>query len=66
MVGDAGSSDGFDEALADAERRVAERYGAGAEGAVLIVRPDGYIGLRAGLGDAEAVRAYFDGIYAAR
>ena len=29
-------------------------------------KSDGYLGLRAGLGDGDAVRAYFDGIYAAR
>jgi 2-polyprenyl-6-methoxyphenol hydroxylase-like FAD-dependent oxidoreductase len=58
-----GTSDGFDDLLPDPERRVAERYGAGAEGALVIVRPDGYIGLRTELGNDEAVRAYFERIF---
>jgi 2-polyprenyl-6-methoxyphenol hydroxylase-like FAD-dependent oxidoreductase len=61
-----GTSDGFDDVLADPGRRVAERYGAGSDGALVIVRPDGYIGLRTSLGDGDAARAYFDRIYAAR
>jgi hypothetical protein len=58
-----GSSDGFDDMLPDPERRVADRYGAGTEGALVIVRPDGYIGLRSELGDDAAVRAYFERIF---
>ena len=61
-----GASDGFDDVLPDPERLVAERYGAGSEGALVIVRPDGYIGLRTSLADAGGARAYFDQIYAAR
>ena len=44
--------------LVDPERRVAERYGIGSEGGLVAVRPDGYIALRAGLGDEAALASY--------
>ena len=49
----------FDGVLMDPERRVAERYGIGSEGGLVLVRPDGYIGLRASLDDEAAVASYF-------
>ena len=49
----------FDGVLIDPERRVAERYGIGKEGGLVLVRPDGYIGLRASLDDEAAVASYF-------
>jgi 2-polyprenyl-6-methoxyphenol hydroxylase-like FAD-dependent oxidoreductase len=36
-----------------------DRYGFGREGGLVVVRPDGYIGLRAHAGDQAAVDAYF-------
>ncbi len=37
---------------------MAERYGIGSEGGLVAVRPDGYIALRAGLGDEAALASY--------
>ena len=48
----------FDGVLIDPERRVAARYGIGKEGGLVLVRPDGYIGLRASLDDEAAVASY--------
>ena len=48
----------FDAVLLDPDRRVAERYGIGDEGGLVLVRPDGYIGLRTELGDEAAVSSY--------
>jgi 2-polyprenyl-6-methoxyphenol hydroxylase-like FAD-dependent oxidoreductase len=45
--------------LTDPDRRIAERYGFGAAGGTIVVRPDGYIGLLAEAGDDAAVVAYF-------
>ena len=36
-----------------------ENFGIGPEGAVVIVRPDGYVGLVSTLYDAEAIFEYF-------
>ena len=55
----AGDPGTFDGALIDPERRIAERYGIGKEGGLVLVRPDGYIGLRASLDDEAAVASYF-------
>jgi hypothetical protein len=46
----------------DPDRCVAERYGVGDEGGLVLVRPDGYIGLRAELGDEAAVASYLAGV----
>ena len=48
-----------DTVLNDPERAVATRYGLGRDGGIIVVRPDGYIGLIAALGDQAAVSAYF-------
>jgi 2-polyprenyl-6-methoxyphenol hydroxylase-like FAD-dependent oxidoreductase len=45
---------GFDAVLSDPGGRAAERYGTG----LVLVRPDGYIGLCADLGDGDAVESY--------
>jgi hypothetical protein len=63
----AGSEPGeYDAVVADPERAVAARYGFGGEGGVLLVRPDGYIGLHAHFGDDDAVSAYVAGVRAMR
>jgi len=38
-----------------------ETYGIGSEGAIVIVRPDGYVAMASGLEDVESVNEYFDG-----
>jgi hypothetical protein len=48
----------FDAVLLDPDRRVAERYGIGDEGGLVLVRPDGYLGHRTELGDEAAVSSY--------
>ncbi len=49
----------FDEFVLDPERRVARRYGVDDDdGALFLVRPDGYVGLRADLGDPRAIADY--------
>jgi hypothetical protein len=54
-----GGGDGvFDAAIGDPARRVAGRYGVGDAGGLVVIRPDGYVGLRAALGDRAAVDAY--------
>jgi hypothetical protein len=62
LAGGDGSS--FDEVIADPERRVAERYGVGHAGGLVLVRPDGYIGMRANLGDEYSVTEYLARIVA--
>jgi hypothetical protein len=42
---------------------VAEHYGLGARGGFVLVRPDGYVGVRAELDDNDAVAAYLTGIF---
>jgi 2-polyprenyl-6-methoxyphenol hydroxylase-like FAD-dependent oxidoreductase len=49
---------GFGEVVLDPERKVAARYGLDDDGGLVIVRPDGYIGLRAELGDQRAIADY--------
>jgi 2-polyprenyl-6-methoxyphenol hydroxylase-like FAD-dependent oxidoreductase len=61
VVGEAGG-EGFDAVLADPDRRVADRYSVGVTGGLVLVRPDGYIGLRTSLNDAPGVSAYFAAI----
>jgi len=56
----------FDAVVLDPERHVAERYGTGAEGGIVVIRPDGYIGLRAELGDAPAVASYLETVTGGR
>jgi 2-polyprenyl-6-methoxyphenol hydroxylase-like FAD-dependent oxidoreductase len=59
LVADAAPADsGFDEVVLDPERTVAARYGVDGDGAFLLVRPDGYVGLRAELGDQRAIADY--------
>jgi 2-polyprenyl-6-methoxyphenol hydroxylase-like FAD-dependent oxidoreductase len=45
--------------LPDPERAIARRYGFGEEGGLVVVRPDGYVGLVAEPGDGAAVTCYF-------
>jgi 2-polyprenyl-6-methoxyphenol hydroxylase-like FAD-dependent oxidoreductase len=64
LIGDAGTNgDSFDQVLPDPGRRVAEHYGLGARGGFVLVRPDGYIGVRAELGDNDSVTGYLMGIF---
>jgi 2-polyprenyl-6-methoxyphenol hydroxylase-like FAD-dependent oxidoreductase len=56
--GPEGGGAGFDVAIPDGERLAAKRYAVGDGGGIFVVRPDGYIGLRARLDDAEAVDSY--------
>ena len=45
-------------------RRVGQAYqafGIGAEGALVVVRPDGYVGIVATLDEVQSVGAYFAG-----
>ena len=64
LIGDTDTNgDSFDQALPDPERRVAERYGLGDRGGFVMVRPDGYVGVRAELGDNDSVAAYLTGIF---
>jgi 2-polyprenyl-6-methoxyphenol hydroxylase-like FAD-dependent oxidoreductase len=65
LVGEAGAPESFDERLPDPGGHVAERYGIGDRGGLVLVRPDGYVGLRAELDDAAAASAYLDGVYGA-
>ena len=44
--------------MLDPERKVAARYGLDDDGGLVVVRPDGYIGLRAELGDQRAIADY--------
>ncbi|MGD9573044.1 MAG: FAD-dependent monooxygenase [Thermoleophilia bacterium] len=63
LVGDLGRGGvEFDARIPDPERLAAGRYGLGDRGGLLLVRPDGYIGLRAELDDPEAVRDYLEAI----
>ncbi|HEY2770871.1 MAG TPA: FAD-dependent monooxygenase [Solirubrobacteraceae bacterium] len=49
----------FDEFVLDPERTVAKRYGIhDDDGGLLLIRPDGYVGLRADLGDQRAIADY--------
>jgi 2-polyprenyl-6-methoxyphenol hydroxylase-like FAD-dependent oxidoreductase len=52
----------FDAVVLDPDRRVAKRYGIGDEGGLVLIRPDGYIGLRAELGNQDAVASYLAGV----
>ncbi len=63
LVGDLGRGGvEFDTHIPDPGRLTAARYGLGDRGGLVLVRPDGYIGLRAELDDAEAVRDYLEAI----
>ena len=64
LIGDAGTNgDSFDQVLPDPERRVAERYELGDRGGLVMVRPDGYVGIQAEFGDNDSVAAYLTGIF---
>jgi 2-polyprenyl-6-methoxyphenol hydroxylase-like FAD-dependent oxidoreductase len=65
LVGEAGAPEPFDELLTDRERLVAKRYGVGERGGLVLVRPDGYVGMRGELDDSAAAHAYLDGIFGA-
>ncbi len=49
----------------DPDRLIANRYEIGVRGLVM-VRPDGYIGLRTGIDDQTGVESYLAGIAAPR
>jgi 2-polyprenyl-6-methoxyphenol hydroxylase-like FAD-dependent oxidoreductase len=50
---------GFDQVVVDPERKLTARYGLDHDdGGLILVRPDGYIGLRAELGDQRAIADY--------
>jgi hypothetical protein len=53
-----GVTDGFDAVVIDPKRRVADRYGLSSAGGVVVIRPDGYIGLFAERDDPDAVADY--------
>jgi 2-polyprenyl-6-methoxyphenol hydroxylase-like FAD-dependent oxidoreductase len=57
---------GFDAVVHDPGRLVDRRYGIGDEGGLVLVRPDGYVGLRARLGDEAAVASYLARVTAQR
>jgi 2-polyprenyl-6-methoxyphenol hydroxylase-like FAD-dependent oxidoreductase len=63
LVAEAGAPESFDDLVADPERLVAQRYGVGDRGGLVLVRPDGYVGMRGELDDAAALHAYLDGIF---
>jgi hypothetical protein len=42
----------------DPERRVAVRYEIGEEGGLVLIRRDGYIGLRASIGDEPELNSF--------
>jgi hypothetical protein len=63
LVADGAPTDSsFDAVIADPDRLVAARYGLHDTGGLVVVRPDGYIGLRADLGDGETLALYLDRI----
>ncbi len=61
-----GQPGAYDAVVDDPERAVADRYGLGRRGGLVLVRPDGYIGLHARFGDDDAVSAYLARISASR
>ncbi|HEY8583030.1 MAG TPA: FAD-dependent monooxygenase [Capillimicrobium sp.] len=61
-VGAADAAAGFDAVVDDPGGRAAERYATGRRGGLLLVRPDGYVGLVAEATDQGAVDRYFAGL----
>jgi 2-polyprenyl-6-methoxyphenol hydroxylase-like FAD-dependent oxidoreductase len=59
VAADGAPAEGFDAVVADGARAVAHRYGIDGRGGMLIVRPDGYLGLIAELGDTVALERWF-------
>ena len=62
LVAAADGERGFDAVIADPERRVAARYGVADEGGIVLVRPDGYIGLLANFTDDALVGKYLENV----
>jgi hypothetical protein len=58
VAGTAADAAGFDEVIADPQGIVSERYGVGDAGGLVLIRPDGYVGLLAQFGDDAAVADY--------
>ena len=56
--GATGAAGGRPEVVDDPQRKVAARYGLGRDGGIVVIRPDGYVGLVSGLDDGGAVRGY--------
>ena len=52
-----------DAAIVDPKERVARRYGVGDRGELFVVRPDGYVGMRAPIEDATRLRDYLAKLY---
>ncbi len=48
------------DAVPDPQRLVAARYGLGKDGGIVVIRPDGYIGVIARLDETAAVRDYMN------
>jgi hypothetical protein len=59
-AGDA--DDRFAATVADPDGAVSHRYGMNESGGLVLIRPDGYIGLRADLDRDDAVDEYLAGI----
>jgi 2-polyprenyl-6-methoxyphenol hydroxylase-like FAD-dependent oxidoreductase len=62
VVGDLAVDAPVDVRIADPARSAARRYGVGDRGGLVLVRPDGYVGLRAALDGDEAVAGYLAAI----
>ena len=66
LVGPGSDNAAFDRVVFDPDRLIANRYEIGVRGELVMVRPDGYIGLRTGIDDQTGVESYLAGIAAPR
>ena len=64
LVGPDSDNAAFDQVISDPGRLIASRYEIGVRGELVMVRPDGYIGLRTGIDDRAGVESYLVGIVA--
>ena len=64
LVGPDSDNAAFDQVSFDPGRLIANRYDIGVRGELVMVRPDGYIGLRTSIDDQAAVESYLAGILA--
>ena len=62
LVGPDADNAAFDQVISDPARLIANRYGIGVRGELVMVRPDGYIGLRTSIDDQAGVESYLAGI----
>ena len=61
LVGPGSDNAAFDQVVFDPDRLIANRYEIGVRGELVMVRPDGYIGLRTGIDDQTGVESYLAG-----